>query len=148
MKIFNFLLFAPFALTAQNNTIDFSSALACINSLDSIQKAKSVFPFDEMSRYDWNYLPPSLIPRKGVCLKDLNSIQKINIYALLKSFLSDKGFTRTQDIMNNEYYLKELEPNMIHRIPENHFIAFYGNPGKIVFGDGNLVVTTLLLILQ
>ena len=130
MKIFHFLLFVPFALTAQNNTIDFSSALTCINSLDSIQKAKSVFPFDEMSRYDWNYLPPSLIPRKGVCLKDLNSTQKNNIYALLKSFLSDKGFSRTKDIMDNEYYLKELEPNMIHRIPENHFVAFYGNPGK------------------
>ena len=130
MKIFYFLLFFPFALKAQNNTVDFSSALTCINSLDSIQKAKSVFPFDEMSRYDWNYLPPSLIPRKGVCLKDLNSTQKNNIYALIKSFLSDKGFTRTQDIMNNEYYLKELEPDMINRIPENHFIAFYGNPGK------------------
>ena len=130
MKIFHFLLFVPFALTAQNNTIDFSSALTCINSLDSIQKAKSVFTFDEMSRYDWNYLPPSLIPRKGVCLKDLNSTQKNNIYALLKSFLSDKGFSRTKDIMDNEYYLKELEPNMIHRIPENHFVAFYGNPGK------------------
>ena len=130
MKIFYFLLFVPFALTAQNNTVDFSSALTCINSLDSIQKTKSVFPFDEMSRYDWNYLPPSLIPRKGVCLKDLNSTQKNNIYALLKIFLSDKGFSRTQDIMNNEYYLKELEPNIIHRIPENHFVAFYGNPGK------------------
>jgi len=130
MKIFYFLLFVPFALKAQNNTVDFSSALTCINSFDSMQKAKSVFPFNEMSRYDWNYLPPSLIPRKGVCLKDLNGTQKNTIYALLKSFLSDQGFIRTQDIMNNEYYLKELEPDMIHRIPENHFIAFYGNPGK------------------
>ena len=130
MKIFYFLLMVPFTLTAQNNTVDFSSALTCINSLDSIQKVKSVFPFDDMSRYDWNYLPPSLIPRRGVCLKDLNNTQKNNIYALLKNFLSDKGFSRTQDIMNNEYYLKELEPDMIHRIPENHFIAFYGTPGK------------------
>ena len=130
MRIFYFLLLLPFALKAQNKTVDFSSALTCINSFDSVQKAKSVFPFDEMSRYDWHYLPPSLIPRKGVCLKDLDSTQKANIYALLKSFLSDKGFSRTKDIMNNEYYLKELEPNMIHRIPENHFIAFYGTPGK------------------
>ena len=130
MRILCFLLLLPFALKAQNNTVDFSLALTCINSFDSIQKAKSVFPFDEMSRYDWHYLPPSLIPRKGVCLKDLDSTQKVNIYALLKRFLSDKGFTRTKEIMNNEYYLKELEPNMIHRIPENHFIAFYGNPGK------------------
>ena len=131
MRILYFLLLAPFALKAQHNTVDFSTALTCINSFDSIQKAKSVFPFDEMSRYDWHYLPPSIIPRRGVCLKDLDSTQKNNVYALLKGFLSDKGYERTQEIMNNEYYLKELEPNMIlHRIPENHFIAFYGNPGK------------------
>lgn len=130
LSIFSFVLLIPFALTAQNNTADFSSALTVIHSFDSIQKTKSVFPFDEMSRYDWNYLPPSLIPRRGVCLKDLDSTQKKNVYALLKRFLSEKGFSQTQDIMNNEYYLKELEPNMIHRIPENHFIAFYGNPGK------------------
>ena len=130
MRILYFLLFIPLALNGQNNTVDFSSALIVINSLDSLQKAKSVFPFDEMSRYDWNYLPPSLIPRRGACLKDLDSTQKNNVYALLKSFLSEKGFTRTLDIMDNEFYLKELEPNMIHRIPENQFIAFYGNPGK------------------
>ena len=131
MRILYFLLLAPFALKAQHNTVDFSTALTCINSFDSIQKAKSVFPFDEMSRYDWHYLPPSIIQRRGVCLKDLDGTQKNNVYALLKSFLSDKGYARTQEIMNNEYYLKELEPNMIlHRIPENHFIAFYGNPGK------------------
>ena len=130
VNVFSFQLFVPFTLKAQDNKADFSSALAVINSLDSTQKAKAIFQFDDMSRYDWNYLPPSLIARRGVCLKDLDSIQKSNIYKLLKSFLSDKGFIRTQDIMNNEYYLKELEPNMIHRIPENHFIAFYGTPAK------------------
>lgn len=130
MRILLFFLFLPSALTAQNKTVDFSSALTVINSFDSTQKAKSVYPFEDMSRYDWNYLPASLIPRRGVCLKDLDSTQKENVYALLRSFLSDKGFSRTQDIMNNEYYLKELEPDMIHRIPENHFLAFFGTPGK------------------
>ena len=130
LNVFSFLLCVPFDLKAQDNTVDFSSALTVVKSLDSTQRAKAVFPFDDMSRYDWNYLPPSLIPRKGVCLRDLDSKQKRTIYALLKSFLSDKGFLRTQDIMNNEYYLKELEPDMIHRIPENHFIAFYGTPAK------------------
>lgn len=130
LNVLSFQLCVPFNLTAQDKTVDFSSALTVVNSLDSTQRAKAVFPFDDMSRYDWNYLPPSLIPRRGVCLKDLDSIQKRTIYALLRSFLSEKGFLRTQDIMNNEYYLKELEPNMIHRIPENHFIAFYGTPAK------------------
>ena len=130
VNVFSFQLFVPFTLKAQDNKADFSSALAVINSLDSTQKAKAIFQFDDMSRYDWNYLPPSLIARRGVCLKDLDSTQKSNIYKLLKSFLSDKGFTRTQDIIKNEIYLKELEPNMIHRIPENHFISFYGTPAK------------------
>lgn len=130
MRILYFLLFVPFALQAQDKTVGYSSALTLINSLDSTEKAKAVFPFDEMSRYDWNYLPASLIPRRGICLKDLDSTQKSNIYALLKSFLSDKGYSRTNDIMTNEFYLKELEPNMVHRIPENYFIAFYGTPAK------------------
>jgi hypothetical protein len=127
MKVFYVLLFVPFALTAQENTVNFLSALTVINSLDSVQKAKSVYPFDEMSRYDWNYLPASLIPRKGVCLKDLDSNQKDQVYVLLNSFLSEKGFSRTQDIMNNEYYLKELESDFIHRIPENYFILWHSS---------------------
>ncbi len=129
MKIVYCLLFIPFATRAQTNPIDFSSALTVIDALDSLQKTIAVFPFDDMSRYDWHYLPPSLIPRRGVCLKDLDSTQKNAVYAFLKNFLSDKGFSRTQDIMHNEYYLKALEPNMIHRIPENYYLAFYGTPG-------------------
>lgn len=129
MKILVLLLFFPFYLTAQNNSAHSSIALTCINSLDSAQKVKSIFAFDEMSRYDWHYLPATMVARQGVCIRDLNSAQKKNIYVLLKSFLSDKGYTRTQDIMNNEYYLKELEPNNINRIPENYYVAFYGNPG-------------------
>lgn len=128
MRLRYILILIPFALIAQENTADFSLVLNCISSFDSIQRTKAVFPFDDMSRYDWNYLPASLIPRKGVCLKDLDSIQKLCIHSLLRSFLSDGGYSRTADIMKNEYYLKELEPNMIHRIPENYFIAFYGTP--------------------
>ena len=94
INVISFQLCIPFDLTAQDNTVDFLSAFTVVNSLDSTQRAKAVFPFDDMSRYDWNYLPPSLIPRKGVRLKDLDSIQKRHIYALLKRFLSDKGFLR------------------------------------------------------
>ncbi len=130
MKILYFLLLVSFSLKGQNNTVDFSSALDCIHSFDSIQKAKSVFPFDEMSRYDWNYLPASLIPRKGVCLKELDSLQKNMVFALLKSFLSEKAYVTTREIMDNENYLKQLEPAMIHRIPENYFLAFFGTPSK------------------
>ncbi|MGZ3854420.1 MAG: DUF3500 domain-containing protein [Flavisolibacter sp.] len=128
-KLF-FLLFFPLCLTAQNNTSRSSLALSCINSLDSSQKIKSVFSFDEMSRYDWHYLPATMVARQGACLKDMNSTQKNNVYALLKEFLSDRGYSRTQEIMNNEFYLKEVEPTNVNRIPENYYVAFYGNPAR------------------
>lgn len=130
MRIFYLLVFFPFYLAAQNNIGGSSIAIGFINSLDSLQKVKSVFSFDEMSRYDWHYLPPTMVARKGIALSALNSSQKKNIYALLNNYLSNRGYARTQDIMNNEYLLKEMEPENINRIPENYFVAFYGNPGK------------------
>ena len=130
MRLLLLLLFFPFSLAAQNDSVGSSIAMTCINSLDSSQKVKSVFAFDEMSRYEWHYLPATMVARRGIAIRELDSIQKQNIYALLKIYLSDKGYARTQDIMSYEYLLKELEPNNQNRIPENYFVAFYGNPSK------------------
>lgn len=130
MRLFYFLLLLPFYSVSQNNGTGSSIANTFINSLDSVQKSKTVFPFDTMSRYDWHYVPASSVPRQGIAIRELDSIQKQNIYNLLKTYLSSNGYTRSQDIMNTEYLLKELEPNSKGRIPENYFVAFYGNPGK------------------
>lgn len=130
MKYFYLLLLIPVVVMAQNKSSQSILAESFINSLDSVQRGKAAFPMDEMSRYDWNYLPPTLIPRQGVCLKNLDDNQKNQIYNLLHSFLSDKGYEKTQEIMSNEYYLKELEPENINRIPENYYAAFYGNPER------------------
>jgi len=115
---------------SQDNNTGSSIANTIINSLDSLQKSKTVFPFDNMSRFDWHYVPAYSVPRTGVAVRDLNSNQKQHIYQLLKTYLSDNGYKRTQDIMNTEYLLKELEPNNKGRIPEDYYVAFYGNPGK------------------
>ena len=129
MKLFYFLLLLPFYTVSQNNSTGSSIANTFINSLDSVQKRKAVFSFDEMSRYDWHYVPASAVARQGIAVRELNSVQKQNIYKLLKTYLSSTGYTKAQDIMNTEYLLKELEPNSKGRIPENYFVAFYGNPG-------------------
>jgi hypothetical protein len=130
MRLIYILLLLPFYALSQNNSTGASLANTFINSLDSLQKSKTVFPFDTMSRYDWHYVPPYSVPRQGIAIRELDSIQKQIIYNLLKTNLSSNGYTRTQDIMNTEYLLKELEPNNTGRIPENYFVAFYGNPGK------------------
>lgn len=132
MKLLLFFLL-PVSMAAQNADNNHScsaKATDLINSLSDTQKKKALFPFDEMNRYDWHYVPGSMIPRTGITIKDMDSVQKINIHALLHAFLSTEGYNRTVNIMDLEYLLKELEPTNTHRIPENYFVAFYGVPGK------------------
>lgn len=128
MKLLFFLV-VPLSLAAQTNSSSSSIAATFMHSLSSTQKAKSVFDFEQMSRYDWHFLPATMVTRQGIPIKELGSVQKQNFYALLKSFLSDKGFARSKDIMSYEYLLKELEPGNPSRIPEYYFVAIYGNPG-------------------
>lgn len=134
MKLLLLLLLLPFySVVAQN--IDASNsgsakALAFVNSLNDMQKKKAVFPFDEMNRYEWHYLPAAMIARTGISVKELDSTQKQNLYELMQVYLSKEGYARTKDIMGFEYLLKELEPNNPIRIPENYFVTIYGVPGK------------------
>jgi hypothetical protein len=126
------LLLLPVSLFAQNIKEDNTGsvkAAAFVNSLNEQQKAKAVFPFDDMNRYAWHYVPASMMARTGLAVKDIDSTQKTAFYELLKSFLSDKGYNRTQTIMSFEYLLREMEPTNAHRIPENYFVSVYGHPG-------------------
>lgn len=128
MKLLYLLVFLPLYAVSQNNSVSSSTAITFIHSLDSVQKVKAVFPFDEMTRYEWHYVPASTVTRQGIAIRELDSMQKQNVYSLLTAYLSSNGYTRAQDIMNLEYLLKQLEPNNPGRIPENYFVAFYGNP--------------------
>lgn len=127
------LLLLPLSIFAQDKKIDKTAAakaLAFVSALNEQQKAKAVFPFTEMNRYDWHYVPASMIARTGLAIKDMDSTQKNLFFETLQSFLSPEGYQRTQNIMSFEYVLKELEPANTHRIPENYFVSVYGNPGK------------------
>lgn len=105
-------------------------ASAFIKALTELQFKKCVFPFDEMSRYEWHYVPPPMIFRTGIAVKELEERQETLFYEMLKIYLSAEGYKRTQDIMSFEYLLKEMEPTNENRIPENYFISIYGTPNK------------------
>ena len=89
-----------------------------------------MFGFDEMNRYDWHYVPAGTVARNGMAVKDLNSIQKLNLYTFMQVYLSKEGYAKTKNIMELEYVLKELEPKNATRIPKNYFVAIYGKPAK------------------
>ncbi len=131
-KLFIFLSF-PVYLQAQNipcKNAGSARAIAFVNSLNDAQKKNAVFPFDEMNRYDWHFVPATTVTRNGIAVKDLNNNQKDNLYTLMQIYLSKEGYTKTKNIMSLEYLLKELEPENTSRVPENYFVAFYGKPGK------------------
>lgn len=128
------LLFAfPFSLKCQNlngSNSNAAKAIGFINALNEDQKKKVLYAFDEMNRYEWHYVPSSMMARRGIAIKDLDSTQKERLHYLLQAFLSKKGYDKTKNIMGLEYVLRELEPNNEHRIPENYLVAIYGTPAK------------------
>lgn len=105
-------------------------ALAFIQSLNEAQKSRALFPFEAVTRFNWHFLPPTMVARHGAVVKDMDANQKQLLYDFMQVYLSAKGFKKTRDIMDYEYYLKEIQPKNPSRIPENQFVAFYGDPGK------------------
>lgn len=128
-----FLVLLPFTLSAQSNS-PVTTTVAFLASLHTGQKSIATFPFSDTTRYEWHYLPASQIKRYGLCLKELDTVQHISFYTMLKQFLSDRGYERSRQIMDYENLLKELEPRNPGRIPENYFVAFYGNPTDRIWG--------------
>ncbi len=128
-----FLLLLPFSLfsqTADRNNTGPVKAMAFVNSLTEEEKKTAVFPFNEMNRYDWHYLPAAMVARTGLAVKNLDLDQKLVLDTLLQAYLSKEGYNRTKAIMGNEYLLMEMQPDNPNRIPENYFISVYGSPGK------------------
>jgi hypothetical protein len=104
-------------------------AIAFINSLTEAQKTKSLFPFSDMGRYEFTFLPVYTIPRRGIQLKELDSVQKIKLNELLQEYLSNEGVTKVKNIISLENVLKELEKND-RRDEGVYTISFFGMPGK------------------
>lgn len=134
MKLLFLIYFLfPFSLIAQHidkSGSNAAKAITFINSLNEVQKKKALFAFDELNRYEWHFVPPTQVPRRGIAIKDLEPDQKKTVYDLLQAFLSQEGYNKTKSIMGLESVLHELEPKNASRIPENYMIAIYGMPKK------------------
>jgi len=127
------LLLLQFSFATQifaANNSGSAKAMAFVNSLTEAEKKQAIFPFDEMNRYEWHYLPATMVARTGVAVKYLDPDQKQVLDTLLRAYLSEEGYKRTKDIMGNEYLLKEMQPDNPNRIPENYFVSVYGSPGQ------------------
>jgi hypothetical protein len=132
-KFFILLLVALVPATGHNHKAPSSStetALRFIHSLTAEQKQQAVLAFEEMGRSEWTYLPASMVPRKGILLKDLNTQQKDLLNHLLRAYLSQQGYAKAENVLTLEQVLYELSGRSTTRDPEAYAVAIYGNPTK------------------
>jgi hypothetical protein len=112
---------------SQSNTLN-QVANKFLNSLNETQRAKTLYKFTDDERFNWHYFPKS--DRKGISLNELTAEQKKDAFALLRSCLSDAGYTRTVDIVNLENILNTLEnrSDNEYRNSGKYFIIIFDKP--------------------
>lgn len=112
------------SLDKTNETIKF------LDTLNEKQLNQLLMPFDDVSRKHWHYLPAASYPRKGLKIGGLNDTQQTAFSNMLKSFLSESGYKKTQGIIALENVLVELGGDPAYRDSGAYFLSIYGNPKK------------------
>jgi len=98
-----------------------------LGALSSDQKARATFEFKDKERINWHYIPKE---RKGLPFGEMKPEQKQLAHALIRSALSQHGYSKATNIMSLELVLAELEgPNRkIPRDPGLYHITVFGKP--------------------
>jgi Protein of unknown function (DUF3500) len=122
-----------------------SATTALVNSLTPEQRQKMAMPFDAADRTRWNFIPTNMFPRQGLPIKEMTEPQRKLAHELLKSALSQRGYTTTTTVMHDlEAILRDTEAaaraasgkteggNI--RDPELYFFSVFGTPGKGTWG--------------
>ena len=120
-------------ITLSQQPADPASAMAeaaarFLDTLNDEQEAAVRFPFDGEDRFDWHFIPRE---RKGVSLKMMTGSQRAAALDLVRTGLSEEGFTKSEVIRQLEQILYEQEGRDI-RDPDLYFFMIFGEPG-----DGN-----------
>ena len=104
-----------------------------VQSLDRLQKGRTLFDFDTKSRTEWHFFP-SLIDeygyrRNGITFKDMSPKQKHLANALLSSGLSRAGYVKVVQVMALEDIIRIIEDDSSgYRDTENYHFSIFGSP--------------------
>jgi hypothetical protein len=106
------------------------AAVTFLDSLNKEQRAVAQLSYDDMARVQWNFVP--MTDRKGLPLKDMDSVQRELAMLLLKSVVSESGYRRSELIMQYEGVLREQEgpKSAARRDPAKYHFTIYGEPNK------------------
>jgi hypothetical protein len=102
-----------------------SAARAFLQTLPPELEERARLPFDSDVRTTWNYVP---IERRGVSLKVLSEPQRRAATTLLRTGLSEGGYSKAETIRALEDVLLEMEGGRITRDREEYYFTIFGEP--------------------
>jgi hypothetical protein len=103
-----------------------------LTALTAEQRTKATYAFTNHERFNWHFVPK---PRNGVPFKEMTSPQQELARALLRTGLSQQGFTKVTNIMLIiEQVLSELENDPTRRDPGLYYVTIFGNPDQSPWG--------------
>lgn len=107
-----------------------ASVQAFLQTLTPEQRKVATYGFDDEERFNWHFIPRE---RKGLPLKQMTTSQREVAMAIIKTGLSQSGYTKVTDIMDMENVLRVIEnrpPNDTRRDPENYSFTVFGDPAN------------------
>ena len=81
------------------------------------QRQGATFPFDAAERQRWNFIPTEAFPRNGLLLKDMTAEQRTLAHALLRTGLSQRGYSTYTAIIQLEDVLRLIDSERFVRDP-------------------------------
>ena len=105
-----------------------------MKSLDQDQKKQAMLPFDDKERSFWHFTPS---PHRGLTWENMKENQRKALTNLLETGLSNKGLSKTREIMALELVLRDIEgrgSDDRHRHPDLYYFMLFGQPGDEPWG--------------
>jgi hypothetical protein len=85
------------------------AADAFLESLESAQRDKATYGFEDAKKSKWSNFPVSVAPRNGVRMGDLTGAQRALAMQALASVLSKNGYQKMLDIMDGDQQLAKTD---------------------------------------
>ena len=100
-----------------------------LGALTPEQRQQASFALDSEELTRWHYVPATQFPRNGLPIRAMNESQRALAQELLKTGLSQRGYTQATTIMTDlELILKALENGSAMRDPEQYCFSIFGTP--------------------
>ena len=105
------------------------AAEAFLGSLDSQQRAKTLFPVDTDQWRKWSNIHPTLM-RHGTPLFEMNDNQRDRAFALLRESLSPRGFEEALNIMHLNETVQEMTGRLSEYGEDLYWLSIMGAPSS------------------